>query len=88
MIPRCCVIISWAVGVTSFAAVEAPGQAPEVVLRPSSAIPRFSVLTVRPHSTTWAFLEASSDLTNWQPVVNLLTTNRPFVDYSTTNSDG
>lgn len=71
-----------------FAAITASGEPPEVILHPSSPIPRFAVLSVRPHSTNWVLLEASSDLANWQPVANLLTTNSsgPFVDYSTTNS--
>ncbi|MGC8989208.1 MAG: DUF6174 domain-containing protein, partial [Verrucomicrobiia bacterium] len=45
-------------------------------------------MSIRPHSTGWVLLEASSDLASWQPVVNLLTTNStsPFVDYPPTNS--
>jgi hypothetical protein len=65
-----------------FGGVTASGQAPEVVLRPSSSIPRFAVLTVRPHSTNWVSLEVSSDLARWQPLANVLTTNSsgPFID--------
>jgi hypothetical protein len=79
----CCVL-----AMVSFAGVAAFGQAPEVILHSSSQIPQSVLLSIRPHSTGWVLLEASSDLASWQPVVNLLTTNSsgPFVDYPPSNS--
>lgn len=73
---------------TNFAVVTASGQAPEVILHSASQIPQSVLLSIRPHSTGWVLLEASSDLVTWQPIVNLLTTNStgPFVDYPPTNS--
>lgn len=64
------------------------GQEPEVILQPSSQIPQSALLTIRPHTTGWVLLQSSSDLANWQPLVNLLTTNSslPFVDYTTSNA--
>ena len=82
------VFVTWFLAMASFAGVEACAQAPEVILRSSSQIPRSVALTVRPYSTGWVLLETSSDLASWRPVVNLLTTNSggPFVDYPPTNS--
>jgi hypothetical protein len=88
MTPHHNLAASCVLAMVSFAGVTTFGQAPEVILQRSSQIPQSVVLSIRPHSTSWVLLEASSDLTSWQPVVNLLTTNSsgPFVDYPPTNS--
>jgi len=52
-------------------------------MRSSSQPPASVVFSVYPRSAGWVVLESSTDLTGWQPVVNLLTTNSsvPFIDY-------
>lgn len=88
MTQRYHLIRSCVLALTSFGVISASGQAPEVVLHPFSQIPQTVAFTIRPHSTGWVMLQASSDLVEWHPVVNVLTTNSsvPFVDYSASNA--
>ncbi|HHY86393.1 MAG TPA: hypothetical protein GYA07_12810 [Verrucomicrobia bacterium] len=76
-------IVFVALAMMSYAGAVAFGQAPELILHPAaSQIPDRVVMSIRPHSTNWVLLEASSDLKDWQPVVNFMTTltSGPFID--------
>lgn len=59
------------------------GQLPELRWQQSSLPPAQVILSVRPHTNFWACLETTTNLSDWTPRVNLLTTNSsiPYVDY-------